>query len=702
MAMKKYISIFLILLLALFTVACNINVNDTDTERSTDTEADDILTDTNTDTSTDTQIDDTSTDTNTDTEISQPNEDKTDNKPVYSKVKKEKLSPCDELISWGEKVKINNSFLKSNYDVDNSVQELPEKIESAELLFTSDGYFTDSLTSAHFSVYKSTDKLKNSYIVYGFEDAEYVLQITSVVDILADEEISRLLNHIEGSYELAKTNDGATRIYINGFSNFNSIQIAILNRLAYMEGVSKVNVGYISEHQYRVPENTTGYEYECYDVSFGIWFIVDTYSELSRHIYDSPCYTEITEKYNESFFRDNIIFATGISGGLCKKHTHFLDANYISKSTSRYPYFFITRLEDNCDCERINETALVTIPRADLDDAVTFSGATNININILKRYSNYHISSEEYGKDPYEAIKHKVKIEAENVYLAEDKGIKYIDYGYNDAIYTVKIKFTTPKGKELAYEALDKLGVGFGGKVDDSLDSMIIIYYSCFETFKNAQKILYSRFAPVWYVDEIIVDCLDFYEEPLLKTYDTKTLRLVALPTPTPQANMYLSSLEEYNEFMEIYDIERLIDTKYMSLIYSDEVEFNETLFQDNFVFVFLREYEGRYEYQRHYYTNFTVNKVTRTDIIYGDVNDGEDYIVDGFYKPSVSIEDMYISRIKGSGVVGFGDWNDKETVYYLDFVVVPKSVLSEYVEKAEISEEYTISVLDTAKSFIN
>ena len=213
-----------------------------------------------------------------------------------------------------------------------------------------------------------------------------------------------------------------------------------------------------------------------------------------------------------------------------------------------------------------------------------------VNINILKRYSNYHISSEEYGKDPYEAIKHKVKIEAENVYLAEDKGIKYIDYGYNDAIYTVKIKFTTPKGKELAYEALDKLGVGFGGKVDDSLDSMIIIYYSCFETFKNAQKILYSRFAPVWYVDEIIVDCLDFYEEPLLKTYDTKTLRLVALPAPTPQENMYLSSLEEYNEFMQKYDIERLTDTKYMSLIYSDDVEFNEGLFEDNFVFVFLKQ----------------------------------------------------------------------------------------------------------------
>ena len=70
--------------------------------------------------------------------------------------------------------------------------------EHAELILTYDGYFDSPLTSAHFGVYNWTDELKNSYIAYGFEDAEYVLQITSVVDILADEEISRLLNHIEG------------------------------------------------------------------------------------------------------------------------------------------------------------------------------------------------------------------------------------------------------------------------------------------------------------------------------------------------------------------------------------------------------------------------------------------------------------------------------------------------------------------------
>ena len=150
---------------------------------------------------------------------------------------------------------------------------------------------------------------------------------------------------------------------------------------------------------------------------------------------------------------------------------------------------------------------------------------------------------------------------------------------------------------------------------------------------------------------------------------------------------------------MQKYDIERLTDTKYMSLIYSDDVEFNEGLFEDNFVFAFIREYEGKGVYQRHYYTDFTVNKVTRTDITYGD----DEIIVDGFGKPSISIEDMYISRIKNSGCVIFGsEYTNKDIVYYLDFVVVPKSVLSEYVEKSEISEEYAISVLDTAKSFIN
>lgn len=676
--MKKYISIFLIMLLALFTVACNINVGDTDTQISTDTQMD-TLTDTN-------------TDTDTDTEISQPNEDKADNEPNYTRVKKEKLSPCDAIVKWGEKIEINNSFLHNHNDEE----------EHAELILTHDGYFDSPLTSAHFGVYHLTDELNNSYIEYGFEDATYVLQITnteSIADIFADEEISRLLDYIEDSYELAKINDGSTRIYIDGFSNFNSIQIAMLNRLALMEGVSKVNVGYISEHQYKVPKNTTGYEYECYEgAHFGIWFIVNTYEMLLNHIDESPYYTEIAEKYNEEFFKDNIIFATGISGGVCKEHTHFLDANYMYDCRD-YPHFYITRLEDNCDCERINETALVTIPRTELDSEVYIEGAIDLRINILWRESNYHISSEEYGKDPYEAMRHKIKIEAENVYLAEDNGIKYIDYGYNDAIYTVKIRFTTPKGKELAFEALDKLGVGFGGKVDDSLDSMVIIYYSCLEQFKGIQKILYSRFAPVWYVDEIIVDCLDFYEEPLLKTYDTKTLRLVALPAPTPQANLYLSSLEEYNEFMQIYDIERLTDTKYMSLIYSDNVEFTEELFEDNFVFAFIREYEGKGVYQRHYYTDFTVNKVTRTDITYGD----DEIIVDGFGKPSISIEDMYISRIKNSGCVIFGsEYTNKDIVYYLDFVVVPKSELSEYVDKAEISEENTISVLDTAKSFIN
>ncbi len=669
--MKKYISIFLIMLLALFIVACNINVNDTDAQASTDTQTD-TLTDTNTDTS-------------TDTEISPPNEDK---KPSYTRVKKEKLAPCDELIKWGEKIEVDNSFLHNHKDEE----------EYDDLLLTHDGHFEGSLASAHFGVYEWTDELKNNYIFYGFEDATYVLQITHTENILEDEEISRLLNHIEDSYELAKTNGGATRIYINGFSNFNSIQIAILNRLALMECVTKVNVGYISEHQYKVPKNTTGYEYECYKgAHFGIWFIVNTYDMLLNHIDECPDYYDIIEKYNEDFFKDNIIFATGISGGVCKEHTHFLDANYVYNDRN-YPYFYITRLEDNCDCERINETALVTIPRTELDSEVYIEGAIDLSINTLWRESNYHISSEEYGKDPYEAMKHKIKIEAENVYLAEDNGVKYIDYGYNDAIYTVKIKFTTPKGKELAYEALDKLGVGFGGKVDDSFDSTVIIYYSCLESFKQIQKILYSRFAPVWYVDEIIVDCLDFYEEPLLKTYDTKTLRLVALPTPTPQTNLYLSSLEEYNEFMQKYDIERLTDTKYMSFIKSDNVEFTEKLFEDNFVFVFLREYEGRYEYQRHYYEDFTVNKVTRTDITYGD----DEIIVGGFYKPSVSIEDMYISRIKNSGVTIFGNIGDKEIVYYLDFVVVPKAELSEYVDKAEISEEYIINVLDTAKSFKN
>ena len=367
-----------------------------------------------------------------------------------------------------------------------------------------------------------------------------------------------------------------------------------------------------------------------------------------------------------------------------------VDANYLHSPRSNYPSLYITWLDENCDCERLRQTGLVSIPRSELDDEITQDGALDLSINILNRDSNYYEGSEEYGTGIYEAMKHKVKIEADNIYLAEDKGVTYIDYGESSALYAIKIKFSTPKGKLLALEKLKGLGIGYGGeKVDDSFDDMIILYYSSFEAFKSSQKIIYSRYAPCWFVDEIVVNCFNFYDENIVKLYKSKTLRLTSCPDIN---GVVLTSADEYNNLLEKHSIEALIDTQYMYYTWSDDIAFDDELFEENFVLAFTREYKGKYQYQRHYYSNFLIDKYKLI------IDEDKEFIIDGEQFP-MQIYDMYITRVKNSGCSIFGDYYNTEPCYYLDFVVIPKKNISEGVSGLVFDKLYKIQVLDTAKS---